>query len=80
MRPKVDGPRGKPPTGGSSVIKPEPAALRVQVDMREFDLFKALAAAAALMFERADADTKTEVLHILEKHGGAVLVTRERGS
>ncbi|WP_135553203.1 hypothetical protein [Paenibacillus cymbidii] len=77
MQPRVTGPNGNPPTGGSSVIKPPPNKLEVQVHLNELDLFKALASATALMFERSDADTKAEVIGILKDHGGAILVTRQ---
>ena len=55
------------------------AGLTVRVDLKETELFKALAAATALLFEKADYETKVAALEILKDHGGAILVTREFG-
>lgn len=55
----------------------EVKGLKVQVEIKDLDLFKDVLAAMKLMFERADSDTKTEVLNILKDHGDVILVTRE---
>lgn len=55
----------------------ERSKLTVTVDIKDVDLFKDVLAAMAFMFERADSDTKIEVLKILKDNGHLIQLTTE---